>query len=51
MSIPPMWETGTAIALTSSGDVPVPMGPPAPCITDRSVWRTPLGSAVVPEDA
>ena len=45
-----MCETGTATALTSSGDAPVPIGPVAPCITERSVWRTPLGSAVVPDD-
>ena len=51
ISIPPMCDTGTATALTSSRVEPSPaMGPVAPCITVRSVWRTPLGSAVVPDD-
>ena len=49
--MPPMCETGTATALTSSRVEPRPwMGPVAPCITVRSVWRMPLGSAVVPEE-
>ena len=50
MSIPPMCEMGIATALTSSGWHRLRSGPPAPCMTERSVWRTPFGSAVVPDD-
>ena len=51
MLIPPMCETGMAMGFTSSAVMPAAWSrPEALCITDRSVWRTPLGSAVVPDD-
>ena len=51
MVSPPMCEMGMAIGLTSSGDAAMAYaGPVALCMTERSVWRIPFGSAVVPDD-
>jgi hypothetical protein len=45
-----MWAKGKAIDPTSSSDMAQAMASPRPPVTRvMSVWRTPLGSEVVPE--
>jgi hypothetical protein len=46
-----MWATGKAIGFTSLLVAPtMPTTPAEPAMTDVSVWRMPLGDAVVPEE-
>ncbi len=48
--IPPMWVNGVVVAAMSPGPYPVLTPRPVPAaMTDRSPWRAPFGSAVVPE--
>ncbi len=48
---PPMWAIGIAIGNTSSGFMRIPsITVLALAITEKSVWRMPLGSAVVPDE-
>ena len=45
-----MWANGKAIEPTSSGDMSrATARPQPPAMSVWSVWRTPLGSAVLPE--
>ena len=51
IAAPPIWATGNTIGFTSLLDAPIIFSTPAePAITEVSVWRIPLGAAVVPDE-
>ena len=50
MMMPPTWVNGNATSAMSSSTTCVFFAYPiAPASTERSVWRAPFGSAVVPD--
>ena len=51
IAAPPIWEIGKAIGSTSPAVMPIASTiPREPAITVVSLWRIPLGAAVVPDE-